>query len=237
MTDLEYLKKYLDASTLDEAIKRLKDGEPVQYIVGNVDFCGNIIDVNKNVLIPRFETELLVEKTYNYIKKHFDRPVQILEIGTGSGAIAISLKKMLNCHIDAIDISPACLEVASKNALKNKVEINFFLSDVFSFVSDKYDVIISNPPYIAKKEKISDIVKNNEPEIALFANNNGLEFYEKILKDASNYVHNINLIAFEIGESQGKEVSQMAKKYFPKCKVFVEKDYCLRDRFVFIFNS
>ena len=111
------------------------------------------------------------------------------------------------------------------------------MSDVFSKVDDKYDVIISNPPYIGKDEKIENIVKDNEPNLALFADNSGLEFYEKILKNVYNYVNDKNIIAFEIGEKQGKKVAELAKKYFPDCRISIEKDYCLRDRFVFIFNG
>ena len=105
MNDIEYLNKYLDKKKLPKAIKKLKKGIPVQYIVGNVSFYGYDINVNKNVLIPRFETELLVEKTYHYIKEKFNKKVKILDIGTGSGAIAITLKKLLNCEMTALDIS------------------------------------------------------------------------------------------------------------------------------------
>ncbi|MEI3507710.1 MAG: HemK/PrmC family methyltransferase [Bacilli bacterium] len=147
MTDIEYLKKYFPGK-LEDGIRMLEEGLPVQYIVGNVNFYGNTIKVNPDVLIPRFETELLVSKTIDYIKEYFDRDVEILDVGTGSGAIAIALKKSLDAEVDAVDISVKALETARINATLNSVQINFFESDMLDGVIDKYDVIISNPPYI-----------------------------------------------------------------------------------------
>jgi len=235
MTDKEYLENHLDASRLEEGLKRLEIGEPLQYIIGNVNFCGNTIEVNPNVLIPRFETELLVDKTINYIKKYFDKKVKIIDLGTGSGAIAISLCKKLDCIVDAIDISDEALEVAKNNAELNNVCINFFKSDMLDGVTSKYDVIISNPPYIAYDEDIEDIVKENEPAIALFAENHGLEFYERILSNASKRINDKAIIAFEIGRYQGEAISEIAKEYFPEARITVEKDFPGEDRFVFIF--
>ena len=149
INDVEYLKKYLSADKLEDGLKQLEEGVPVQYIVGNVDFFGNIVNVDDRVLIPRFETELLVDKTIKYIKDYFDnaRELNILDIGTGSGCIAITLKKSLGCKVSASDISCDALVVAKGNAISNNVDIKFIHSDVFSNVEDKFDVIISNPPY------------------------------------------------------------------------------------------
>lgn len=235
MTDKEYLKKYLEPSKWDEGFKMLEEGEPLQYIIGNVNFCGNTIKVNSHVLIPRFETELLVDKTVNYIKTYFNMPVKIIDLGTGSGAIAITLKKKLESTVEAIDISGEALKVARENALLNNVSINFYESDMLDNVTGKYDVIISNPPYVAYDEEIDDVVRNNEPAIALFAENNGLEFYEKILSKAKNNINAKALIALEIGRSQGKAVEQIARNYFPNAEIRVEKDFPGEDRFVFAF--
>ncbi len=235
MTDKEYLKKYLEPSKWDEGFKMLAEGEPLQYIIGNVNFCGNTIKVNSHVLIPRFETELLVDKTVNYIKTYFNMPVKIIDLGTGSGAIAITLKKKLESTVEAIDISSEALKVARENALLNNVSINFYESDMLDNVTGKYDVIISNPPYVAYDEEIDDVVRNNEPAIALFAENNGLEFYEKILSKAKNNINAKALIALEIGRSQGKAVEQIARNYFPNAEIRVEKDFPGEDRFVFAF--
>lgn len=237
MSDTEYLKKYLPKEKLEEGKLRLKKGEPVQYIVGNVDFYGNKINVNKNVLIPRFETEELVEKTINYIKKYFDKKIDIVDLGTGSGCIAITLKKEINCNMDAVDISSNALSVARENAKINNVDINFYEGDMLKPLNKKYDVIISNPPYISYNEKIMDIVESNEPHLALYAEDNGLYFYNKILESASKYLKDKSLLAFEIGYTQGREIVSTAEKCFPQAKILLEKDLQNRDRFIFILNN
>lgn len=237
MTDIEYLEKYLDNPKLEEGKERLKNGEPVQYIVGNVNFYGNIIDVDKNVLIPRFETEELVDKLIKYINKYFDHKIDIVDLGTGSGCIAIALKKILNTNIDAVDISEDALKVAKNNAFNNNTIINFYQGNMLEPLNKKYDIIVSNPPYIAYDEEIMDIVKNNEPHLALYADNNGLYYYEEILKNARKYLNEKSIIAFEIGYKQGMSIYDIAKKYFPNSKIKIEKDLQEKDRFVFIFNN
>lgn len=237
MNELEYLKKYIHPEdNLEEAIERLKKGEPVQYIIGDVDFYGNIIKVNKNVLIPRRETEELVEKTLERIKQIFPKEnINILDIGTGSGCIPITIKKFLpNNNVSAVDISLDALEVAVDNSKANNTNINFIHSNLFENVSGKYHCIISNPPYIREDEEIMDIVKNNEPHLALYAPNKGLYFYEEILKQTSNYLEKKYIIAFEIGETQGREILDIAKKYFPTSNIVLEQDLQHLDRFIFI---
>lgn len=234
--DIEYLKKYYKGD-INDAIKRLNMGEPVQYIVGDVDFYGNIIKVNKNVLIPRRETEELVEKVLKRIQV-FDSPV-IADIGTGSGAIAITLAKKLNTLVYASDISLKALEVAKENVAINKANVTFFEGDMLKpYIENniKLDVIVSNPPYIKEDEKIEDIVKNNEPHLALYAKNNGLEFYDSILKNASYVLKDKYLIAFEIGLDQGKNIEALAKKYLSNSIVEIEKDLSGKDRFIFVYN-
>lgn len=234
----DYLYKYLKdndlLNRLDEYTKRLLDGEPVQYIIGNVSFYGNIINVNKNVLIPRFETELLVEKTIKLIKKKFDKNIDILDIGTGSGCIAITLDKEISCDVDGVDVSEDALDVARNNNILNETNVNFFMSDIFSNIHKKYDVIISNPPYISYDEEIMDIVYNNEPHAALFAKEKGLYFYDKILSKCLLYLKDNFVIAFEIGYNQGRDIEALAYKYLSDIDVLIEKDYNDRDRFVFI---
>ena len=237
MTDLEYLKKYYKGN-LEDGIKRLEGGEPVQYIVGDVDFYGYNFLVNKNVLIPRFETEELVNRTIKYIDEYLDKNnLDIIDLGTGSGCIAITLNKELGCSVDAVDISADALEVAKSNNKKNNSSVSFIEGNMLENISKKYDVIISNPPYVAYTEEIDDIVKNNEPHLALYADLNGLYFYDKILDKARNCVKEKSLIAFEIGYTQGKEILDIATKYFPHAKVWVEKDLQEKDRFVFIYNQ
>ena len=236
MTDIEYLKKYYKGN-IEDAYKLLEEGLPVQYIVGEVDFYGNIFKVNKNVLIPRFETEQLIELTMEYISDKFDGVVDILDIGTGSGCIAITLKKNINCNVDAVDISTDALKVAEYNKKLNDVDINLFKSDMLSNVSKKYDVIISNPPYIGKEEDIEGIVEKNEPHIALYADNDGLYYYEEILKNCKKNLKNNFIIAFEIGKSQGKLVKNLALKYLDNIDVFIKKDLNNLDRFVIIVSK
>ena len=235
MTDIEYLKKYYKGN-IDDAIKRLENGEAVQYIVGNVDFLDFNFDITHDTLMPRFETEELVSKLVYKIKNMFDSEISILDIGTGSGCIAISLANMVPSKVLGVDISPKALDVASlNNKYDNKV--NFILSDIFSNVEGKFDVIVSNPPYIREDEEIMDIVKNNEPSIALYAMDNGLYFYKEILKNASKYLKEKYIIAFEIGQEQGNDIVSIAKKYFKDAYITLEKDMQGLDRFVFVISK
>ena len=230
----KYLEKHLSCDKLEEGIKKLEKGVPVQYIIGNVDFYGNIIEVNENVLIPRFETEELVDRVIKKLKNKNN--LDIVDLGTGSGCIAITLAKKLNSNVDAVDISKEALEVAKKNAINNNVSINFYLGDMLKPLNKKYDLIISNPPYIAYDEEIMDIVKNNEPHIALYADNDGLYYYEQILKNVKDYLKKDYLIAFEIGYKQAKKIELLAHTYL-SCKVTIEKDLSDKDRYIFIENS
>lgn len=237
MNDIEYLRKYLKDKDLDTALKELESGIPVQYIVGNTNFYGYDFKVNRNTLIPRFETELLVEKTYNYIKKYFNKDnIKILDIGTGSGCIAITINKLINSNVDAVDISDKAIEVAKENNKINNTDVNVIVSDVFSNVNKRYDVIISNPPYISYDEEIMDIVYSNEPHSALFALDNGLYFYDKILSECRKYLNDKFLIAFEIGYKQGNDIINIINKYFDNVNISLEKDYSGKDRFIFIWN-
>lgn len=232
----EYLKKYYKGN-IDEALERLKSGEPVQYIVGNVDFYGYLLDVNRNVLIPRRETEELVEEVIKRVKS-FDNPT-IIDVGTGSGAIAISLSKELNAHVYASDISDDALVVAKRNASKNEANITFFRGDMLKpYIESnvKVDIIVSNPPYIKENEEIEEIVKNNEPHLALYAKNDGLEFYESILKDAKCILKDKYLIAFEIGYEQAEDIKKLAIKYLGNVNVEVKKDLSFKNRMLFVYN-
>lgn len=234
--ETEYLKKYYKGNITD-AIKRLEEGEPVQYIVGNVDFYGYILDVNKNVLIPRRETEELVEEVIKR-SKNFDSPV-IIDVGTGSGAIAIALSKELNCHVYASDISNDALWVAKENAEKTNSNITLYQGNMLEpYIKNdiKVDIIVSNPPYIKENEEIEDVVRNNEPSIALYAKNNGLEYYESIFKNASKILKDKYLIALEIGQTQGENVKKIALTYLNNVKVEIKKDLSLKNRMVFVYN-
>lgn len=237
LEQIEYLKKYLKDKDLDNAIKELENGRPIQYVIGNVDFYNSVINVNESVLIPRFETELLVDKLIKYCKNKFSNEIKVLDMCTGSGCIAISLKKELICSVDAVDISNDALLVAKENAVSNKVDINFIESNLFDNVNCKYNVIVSNPPYISYDEEIMDVVKNNEPNMALFAPEDGLYFYKEILSKIEKHLLNNFIVAFEIGMNQSKEIVKFINNYLSNVEVKIEKDYNDRDRFIFIFSK
>ena len=203
-----------------EISARRKMHEPLQYILGETEFYGYKIIVSNSVLIPRPETELLVEK----IICEEQNINSILEIGTGSGAIAIALAKNLNTNkIDAVDISESALKIAQHNAELNDVEINLFQSDIYENVTGKYNLIISNPPYISQKEfkKLSKEIKDYEPKSALQAENNGLYFYKKILQNAKEHLTKSGKIYFEIGYDQAEKIIKIAKENgFSNIQVF-----------------
>lgn len=231
-TDWKILKeKY--PQNINEIIKKLESHYPVQYLIGNVEFLNTIINVDERVLIPRFETELLVEKTIKRIKALNIQNPRIIDLGTGSGCIAISLKKNLPCFVTAIDISEQAIELAKENALKNQVEIEYKIENMINTNLEGYDVIISNPPYVKETEPVGKETKY-EPQNALFAKNNGLYFYEEILKNISKLSTMPKLVAFEIGMSEGEDIKSLALKYLSTKKILIEKDLTNRDRYIFI---
>ncbi len=216
-----------------------KRKRPIQYIEGYVNFYGYDFKVNKYVLIPRFETEELVENTIIYIKEYFKENIDIVDIGTGSGNIGITLKKELpNINITMTDISKKALKVAKYNAHKLNVEASFIHGDLLTPLKNKkFDVLISNPPYIREDEEIDPLVKDNEPHLALYGGKDGLKYYKVLLKDVKNVLKDKSLIALEIGATQKKDLITLIKKYFPHSKYEIKKDLQKRDRMVFIFNN
>ena len=215
----------------------LKNGYPIQYLIGYVDFYGYRINVSEDTLIPIYETEYLVEKVINICNKMFNDKINILDIGTGSGAISIVLKDKLNSMVTGCDISDKALKMALNNAKINNLDINYVKSDIFSNINGKFDVIVSNPPYISRNEVIMDSVKKYEPNIALYADNEGLYFYEIIIKNAKKFLNDKFLIAFEIGWWQGNLIYDIAKSYFNDSVIKIEKDLTGRDRYLFIINE
>jgi len=196
------------------ALERLKTHEPIQYVLGKTTFMDLEFKVNSSVLIPRPETEELVRLM---LKENLDGK-EILDIGTGSGCIAISLAKNLpNAKVSALDISIDALEVANENARINNVDVEFINADIFQYKSDKkYDVIVSNPPYV--KEREMSLMKQNvlgfEPEIALFVDDSDpLIYYEFIMNFSSNYLNLKGRIYFEINENHKYELNMIAQKY------------------------
>ena len=225
------------SKNIDEDYKKLLNQYPIQYLIGYVNFYGYKINVNEDVLIPRYETEFLVEKTIKYYKKIFNDKVSILDIGTGSGAISIALKKNIDCDVTACDISKKALEMAKNNAKSNNVDINFIESDIFNNINDKYDIIISNPPYISNNEEVEYSVDKYEPHLALYANDNGLYFYKEIIKNASKYLNDKYIIAFEIGYQQADDIIKIVDNNFTDVKTIIEKDLSGKDRYLFIIKD
>lgn len=219
----------------EELNNLLSSGVSPQYLIGNVEFLNTTITIDKRVLIPRFETETLVDKTIRYASNMFNKTINIIDLGTGSGCIAIALKKNLDANITALDISSDALDVAKQNAILNNTDITFINQSMTKPLKNNYDIIISNPPYIPYDGYVEQIVKNNEPSLALYASDNGLYFYKYIL---NNHLKNLNkpgLIAFEIGDNQRQSLELLVDKL--NLKYSFEKDLQGLDRYLFIFNE
>lgn len=216
---------------------RVKKRKPLQYILNKASFMGEIFYVDENVLIPRPETEILVTETAKLANSN----IKILEIGTGSGCIAISLAKLLkNNNITTCDISLNALTVAKKNAenLCPEYKIDFIHSDLFKNITGKYDIIISNPPYIAETLK-SDMlpeVTDFEPNNALFADEEGLYFYKKIIQSAHQYLKGKGILAFEVGINQAEKIKNFLKNQ-GFSKIIIIPDLCSIDRVVLAYYN
>ncbi len=218
-----------------KTVSILKEGKPYQQILGETYFYGNRFFVDENVLIPRPETEELIELIENKLSHLKKEKLKILDVGTGSGCISISLAKIFpNAEVSSIDISEKALNVAQKNADFHKVKVNFIQKDYLTGKLDEiYDIIVSNPPYIdvLEKEEISYSVKNFEPNIALFApENRVLAFYEKIAKDSENHLKKEGSVFLEINQKLGKETLQLFQDVLTKSELV--KDLSENDRFV-----
>ena len=238
---LNYLKEKVSPDIVEKYKKEiiaLKEGKPLQYVQEYVNFYGEKFYTNENVLIPRFETEELVENTIAYAKKYFTQPVDIIDLGCGSGVIGLTLEKKLSTNsVDLVDISKDALTVTENNKNILKSSANLIQNDFLQGINKKYDIIISNPPYIKTNEEIESIVKNNEPHLALYAGEDGLDCYKKILKDIDKNLKEKAIIAFEIGYTQGNEIELLAKKSLNNIKVEIKKDLSGKDRMLFIFKN
>ena len=219
-------------------LKKIENHYPVQYLIGDVNFCGYKIYVNRGVLIPRFETEGLVEKTIKYLKKYHLEDTNVLDIGTGSGCISVALKRELpELSITALDISRSALKLASKNFKLHEIEASLIHTSIFKFNPiNKYGLIICNPPYVSTNEYVGPETRF-EPKEAIFARNDGLEFYNHIIKNSHKMLQRKSILAFEIGMNQAKYLKFYAKEYFPDAIIEIEKDLSNRDRYLFIINE
>ena len=221
-----------DFEVFRQNVEKCAEGIPPQYVLSKAVFFKRTFFVNESTLIPRVETEDLVEWILH------DNPgadAEFLDIGTGSGAIGLTLKAEKPLWKGMLsDVSSEALGVAKKNAKRLKLKAEFKLSDVFDAIDGKFDIIVSNPPYIAESEKkyMDKSVLEHEPTLALFAENNGLAIYQKICRQLKDHLKNDGSLYLEIGFLQGKAVVEMFEKAYPKAEVTLKKDESGHDRMV-----
>ena len=226
----------------EDLINHALTGIPIQHLTGYETFYGRQFKVDENVLIPRPETEELIEHVATYVRKNFssNKPLTILDVGTGSGIIAITLALELeNTEVYAADISKKALHIAKQNAETLHANVKFLQGDFLTPTIEqeiKADIIVSNPPYIAEDEaeELSDTVKNFDPSLALFAEEEGLTAYKKIVSQLPECITNEKgtSVFFEIGQSQGDPVKNILKEMYPKSQIEVFQDINKKDRIV-----
>ena len=207
LTDTEYAE-------FTKYIEQIIDGKPLQYITQKQEFMGMEFFVNEDVLIPQPDTEILVETVLDICKRYSNQSLRILDLCTGSGAIAISLSKILNTQVFASDVSTKALEVAEKNNVLNNSKVEFIESNLFEQIKgEKFDIIVSNPPYI-KNEEIKLLSKQvqNEPYIALAGGEDGLDFYRKIIDEAYKHINKNGYLCLEIGYDQKEDLIKLIKQ-------------------------
>lgn len=218
-------------------------GRPIQYIKGVETFFGRDFKVNEDVLIPRYETEELVENILYHIDDYFSdyQTIDLCDVGTGSGAIAISLAlEEPRTNVYASDISSKAIEVAKENAANLGANVNFMVGDLLEPLLEKeikVDIFVSNPPYIPNNQEIEAMVKDNEPHVALFGGNDGLYFYRRIFKEVKPLLKDRALLAFEMGFDQRELMEEALQTYFPDDRHEIIKDINGKDRMLFIYHN
>lgn len=215
----------------------LEKDYPVQYIIGYVDFYGLKINVNEFTLIPRYETEYLIELTLKEIKNMNLANPKILDLCTGSGAIGLTLKSLLpSSEVTLSDISKDALMVANKNKNELNLDVNIIESDLFKNIQGKFDIIISNPPYVMTNETLPKDVLY-EPHLALYSGPKGIDHIEEIFKNIKSHLNNKYLIALEINEKSEPDITNLIKTYFEKnINYKFMKDLAGKTRYLFITN-
>jgi len=223
--------------TLLSMIERVKNGEPYQYVLGYANFIDRFFKVTPDVLIPRQETEQLVISTKKYIEKYFKNSPTIADVCTGSGCIAVSIKRYFpDAKVYGTDISKNAITVASENSSWNKQDVTFLEGNILEPLIDNHiqlDVLICNPPYIENEKEIDEQVYKYEPHLALLAKPS-TKYYEEIFKNADKVMNDNCIMAFEIGEDMEDALSIMVENYFPTAAYIVSKDMYGKTRFLFI---
>ena len=219
---------------VEEIYKKLAEHIPAQYIIGHAEFFGMQLKVDERVLIPRPETEELVDLI---LTENPEKNLKVLDIGTGSGAIALALaKNRPDWSVIAADISQDALDLSLENAKAQNLNLSFIKSDCFSEISSKYDIIVSNPPYISREdqEEVGLNVLHSEPHLALFADEDGLAIYRRIAENSKDYLNDGGKIYLEIGYKQGQSVPALFMENLPEKRVRTLKDQFGQDRMVVI---
>ena len=219
---------------VEEIYKKLAAHIPAQYIIGHAEFFGIQLKVDERVLIPRPETEEIVDLI---LTENPEKNLKVLDIGTGSGAIALALaKNRPDWSVTAADISEDALELATENAKRQNLDLTFIRTDCFSEISSKYDIIVSNPPYISRSDEVEVglNVLHSEPHLALFADEDGLAIYRRIAEDSKDYLNDGGKIYLEIGYKQGQNVPALFMENLPEKRVRTLKDQFGQDRMVVV---
>lgn len=236
------LKETMPDDQLEEfnrlLIKHIDEDVPLQHLTRDDVFFGFRFYVNKDVLIPRFETEELVAKVLAYYDEFFEGDVDVVDLGTGSGAIAISLvMEEPHMNMTATDVSSAAIAVANTNADLYDVDIRFLKGSWCEPLIRRYDIVVTNPPYIPDNEELPEMISKHEPHLALFGGPDGLDHYRSIFACLPNVLKPKFFVALEHGKDHKDAIDQLAKAAFPTAKVWCEKDMQGKDRFTFVYQA
>ena len=222
-----------EATRFEAGVERLLIGEPVQHLIGHAPFYGRSFEVNRDVLIPRPETEELIDWLLGQIRHVADD--DIVDVGTGSGAIAITLSLELGVRVQTVDISPEAIAVAKRNAATLGANVRFYEGDGLAPIADQsIRILVSNPPYIEADELLDETVVAYEPHLALFGGVDGLDMYRQLIEESVRVLRaDWHLIAFEIGYNQGQDVKSLLSERYPEAETGILKDINGKDRIVY----
>jgi release factor glutamine methyltransferase len=243
VANLDGTLSHAQRSSFDDHVKKyLDENIPIQHLMGYETFFGYEFKVNENVLIPRFETEELVAKVLELYDAHFEeQDIDLVDVGTGCGAIGITLAlEAPSMNVTITDISEAALDIARINAKNLGADVHFLQSDMLAGLvtsEKKFDILVSNPPYIPTNEEVDSLVYDNEPHLALFGGEDGLYFYREILRDAKHILKSPSIIAFEHAYHHRAGMAKLVAEYFPNSEFETIKDMQGKDRMTVLMNK